>query len=75
VDEAGVCPNLMTRFREEYYVPEAKKEKARAAQIRRSAVARPYSDRSGTVRTEYFEKSHEKIKKAHKARAAQKRLI
>ncbi len=74
--KAGVCPNLMTRFREEYYVPQAKKARAKkAAQARRSTTAGSDIDRArAAIRAEYFKDSLRRNRARFKARP-EKRLI
>jgi len=66
VNAAGVCPNLMTRFREEYYVPQAKKEK------RKKASAPSVPEERERIRHEYFRKSSQGRYKVPKT---QERLI
>ena len=71
VDEAGVCHDLMTRFREEYYVPEAKKDK-RAKQAQRSLEMALREGRSPAVRELIYRRSRPG---RHRGPKAEKRLI
>ena len=68
VDEAGVCPNLMTRFREEYYVPEAKKEKQKGARSSARATAISWSK----IRAKHIRESRSRYRASP---AKEKRLI
>ncbi len=77
MDEAGVCPNLMTRFREEYYESKAYKAsiKAQREEVWKEICAfLPRSQAKGPpeVRVEYFAKSREGYRKGRKANSAPK---
>ncbi len=70
MDEAGVRPNLMTRFRGEYYAkhPEWFSKKAKAKEASPNAV----QEERDRVRHEYFRKSP---KGRYKVPKAAERLI
>ncbi len=73
VDEVGVRPNLMSRFREEYYVPQAKKARAK---VHRQAASGSNIDRArAAVRTKYFALPLRVREEIRKAQVAQRRLM
>ncbi len=64
----------MTRFREEYYVKEAKRKKRSAAAVRPLSVGSDIA-RARAVRSEYFAKSLSVRKAIDKAQARQVRMF